>query len=91
MKIDAGDMHGLIDIRTPLSDLMIDDWTPMFPQFQEFQPYQKSLEKDGKIIKMKFPGKCRECGNQLYVGDRVKWFGKGHVECLTPDENDQRV
>ena len=74
MKIDAGDMHGMIDIRTPLSHLMINDWTPMFP-------------KDGKIIRMKFPGKCRECGNHLYVGNRAKWFGKGHVECLTPSHS----
>jgi len=36
------------------------------------------LEK-GKIITLKFPGKCRQCKTRLRPGDIAKWYGKGRL------------
>lgn len=32
-----------------------------------------------KIIKLKYPGRCADCGARLPVGSRAKWYGRGRV------------
>lgn len=38
-----------------------------------------------KIITLKYPGKCRDCGVTLEPGDRARWYGRGRIYC--EDEN----
>ena len=33
----------------------------------------------GKLITLKFDGKCRECGSGLKAGDKAYWYGRGKV------------
>lgn len=34
-----------------------------------------------KIITLKYPGRCRECGERLPRGTVARWHGRGHVTC----------
>jgi len=32
-----------------------------------------------KVITLKFAGTCKECGTELPVGTKAKWYGRGVV------------
>lgn len=34
-----------------------------------------------KIITLKYPGKCRECGERMPRGTVARWHGRGDVTC----------
>ena len=34
-----------------------------------------------KIITLKYPGKCRDCGRRLERGESAAWAGRGRVYC----------
>ena len=33
----------------------------------------------GRIITTKFPGVCADCGEELPVGEPVRWYGRGRI------------
>ena len=37
----------------------------------------------GRKITLKYAGTCRECGAELPVGSRARWYGRGRVYGLT--------
>lgn len=39
-----------------------------------------------KVIELRFPATCRDCGAELPVGSKAKWYGKGRVYGLTCHE-----
>ncbi len=30
-----------------------------------------------RTLDAKFAGRCRDCGGEIFVGDKVLWFGRG--------------
>lgn len=41
-----------------------------------------------KVITLKYPAKCADCGSELPAGTKAKWYGKGRVyglECHTKE------
>ena len=42
-----------------------------------------------KTIKLKFEGKCADCGTVLAVGTKAKWYGRGRVYGLDCHEKPQ--
>lgn len=40
----------------------------------------------GKLIRLKFEGKCSDCGATLPVGEKAKWYGRGRVYGLNCHE-----
>ena len=36
-----------------------------------------------KIINLKFPGKCKDCGTELAVGEQARWYKRGVIYGIT--------
>jgi len=44
-----------------------------------------------KVIRAKYPGKCRRCGNKIGPGDLIVWGGRGrtwHYVCKKISKKD---
>ena len=39
-----------------------------------------------RTITLKYPGRCRDCGADLAVGEKAKWYGRGKVYGLNCHE-----
>lgn len=44
-----------------------------------------------KVITLKYPGVCRDCGRELPKGERARWYGRGKVYCLDRNHGDAPV
>lgn len=44
-----------------------------------------------KVIVLKYPAQCNDCGAELAVGTEAKWYGKGRIYGLTCHTKNGRI